>query len=128
MSIRDYFSEKYPVNFSPNCLLVRDRRFCEANKRIVQLQTLFSKLGRTQPFAEAFFRRSLQRFFISSDRRFLPAAVRPPRFWATGALACLGLALPFGESPSRAVMARSILVLSDFNSETISAMFNGASF
>ena len=33
----------------------------------------------TQPLLAAFFRRSAQSFFISSDKRRLPAAVRPRR-------------------------------------------------
>jgi len=38
------------------------------------------------PYA-LFLRRSAQRFFISSDRRFLPAGVSPPPFFGARALA-----------------------------------------
>jgi len=78
-----------------------------------------------QRFAPAFFRRPAHRFFISSDNRFLPDAVSPPDFCGTVAWARLGVwfAAPFEESPSRALMAPSILFLSAFNSETITVIF-----
>src|SRR5260370_29657039 len=72
------------------------------------------------------FRRSGQRFFIASDNRFLPSAVRRPRLllFAVGAEAA---AFPFevaaGEwVPSSAAMARLSRSLSLFNSATILSM------
>ena len=72
-----------------------------------------------------FFRRSAQRFFIASDNRFLPSAVRRPRLllFAVGAEAA---AFPFevaaGWVPSSAAMARLSRSLSLFNSATILSM------
>lgn len=75
--------------------------------------------------AAVFFRRSAQRFFIISDNRFRPAALRWPRFWVRILRRdCLLLGTRFEEIASRAARARSIRSLSVFNSETIIAMFN----
>ena len=46
-------------------------------------------VGQIQPF-DADFLFSAQRFFIISDSRFLPAAVRPPRFLGAAAFATVG--------------------------------------
>jgi hypothetical protein len=72
--------------------------------------------------AAFFFRRSAQRFFIISEIRLLPFALRCLCFgrWLAGSR--IALAAPFLESPSSAVMALSIRVLSAFSSETISAI------
>ena len=70
-----------------------------------------------------FFLYSAQRFFIASDNRFLPAAVRRPRLllFAVGAeAAAFSFEVAAGESvPSSAAMARLSRSLSLFNSATI---------
>jgi hypothetical protein len=68
-----------------------------------------------------FFRRCVQRFFMASDSRFLPAAVIPPRLFL-GRLT--PEAAPFGAViarlvPSSAAMARLSRSLSLSRSETI---------
>jgi hypothetical protein len=76
-------------------------------------------------FPAVFFRRSAQRFFIISDNRFRPAALKWPRFLVRMLPRdCVPLGAPVGDRPSRDAMARSIRILSAFNSETIAAMFN----
>jgi len=77
---------------------------------------------------ELFFLRSAQRFFIISDSRFLPAAVRPPRLFLRELGACRGVVLRLARAavpsiPSKAAMARSIRSLSLFNSPNIECMF-----
>ena len=71
----------------------------------------------------SFFLRSAQRFFIASDNRFLPSAVRPPRLLllAMGAeAAAFAFEVAAGESvPSSAAMARLSRSFSLFNSATI---------
>jgi len=58
----------------------------------------------TQPLLAAFFRRSAQRFFISSDKRRLPAAVRPRRRRVRTAVRPLVLPALF-DTPSSAAIA-----------------------
>ena len=73
----------------------------------------------------AFFRRSAQRFFIISDNRFRPAALKWPRFRVRMLPRDrVPLGTPFGDRPSRDAMARSIRVLSVFSSEIIVAILN----
>ena len=76
---------------------------------------------------ELFFLRSAQRFFIISDSRFLPAGVRPPRFFLREVAACGAATLRFAPAAvvsgaSNAAMARSSRSLSLFNSATIERM------
>jgi hypothetical protein len=72
----------------------------------------------------AFFRRSAHRFFISSDNRFLPSALKRCRFGLTlPAPTWLRAAAPLLETPSSAEMALSIRVFSARNSETICSIF-----
>jgi hypothetical protein len=73
---------------------------------------------------ELFFLRSAQRFFIISDSRFLPAGVRPARFFLLEVAACGAATLRFVPAaavsdPSNAAMARLSRSLSLFNSATI---------
>jgi hypothetical protein len=85
---------------------------------------VFGALSTKKSSYELFFLRSAQRFFIISDSRFLPAGVRPPRFflrevpaWAVATLRFAPTAVVSGAS--KAAMARSSRSLSLFNSATI---------
>jgi len=75
-------------------------------------------------FVSPFFLRSAHRFFISSDSRFLPSLVIPPRrlvFVAPGLEAAIRPLLPvaFDPAPIKAVIALISRSLSFFKSATI---------
>ena len=75
-------------------------------------------------FISPFFLRSAHRFFISSDSRFLPSLVIPPRlfvFVAPGLEAAIRPLLPVAvdPAPTKAVIALISRSLSFFRSATI---------
>lgn len=74
-------------------------------------------------FVSPFFLRSAHRFFISSDSRFLPSLVIPPRlflFVAPDLGAAIRPLLPEAiPAPTKAVIARISRSLSFFKSATI---------
>jgi hypothetical protein len=81
--------------------------------------------GKVGYFFAAFFRRSIHRFFISSDNRLRPSALKCPRPPARRDRTPLAARLAkLGDRTPSAAKARSIQVRSAFNSETIVAIFN----
>jgi hypothetical protein len=70
--------------------------------------------------------RAAQRFFIISDKRFLPSGVIPPRLFlfAVGPLRVPFLLVAAGPTPNRAEIARPSRSLSFFKSATIPLMSN----
>ena len=60
---------------------------------------------RTKALYALFLRRSAHRFFISSDNRFLPAGVSPPRFFGAGAFEAAAFDFPARRAAQRRFIA-----------------------